>query len=143
MGKLEVGIDLVEISRFTATVERRGLLFLEKVFNKDEINQCSKYSHPMPHYAARFAAKEAISKALGTGIGAHLSFHDIHIKNLKSGKPYIELSDKANIHFNYPKISLSLTHTKDHAIASVLIQYSWLTGLKKLLRSLNFFSKNR
>src|SRR5207237_8479618 len=74
------GIDIIEVARIRASLERFGERFLRRVLRPDEIGYCFLYKSPAPYVAARFAAKEAVSKAFGTGIGRHLGWQDIEIK---------------------------------------------------------------
>src|SRR5690348_8213344 len=91
---LGTGIDIVEVSRIRHSYERFGDRFLNRILLADEIAYCLSHKNPAPHLAARFAAKEAISKAFGTGIGRHLSWHDIEIRRKESGEPFVMLHDK-------------------------------------------------
>lgn len=114
---LGLGNDIVEIARVRQSIERHGLHFLNRLFTHREQDYCYKFKDPVPHFAGRFAAKEAISKALGTGFGAHLSWHDIEILNDEHGKPVITLSDNMKKHFNNPNIHVSISHSNDNATA--------------------------
>lgn len=133
MTRFDHGIDLVNIDRFQGIIDRRGQSFLEKVFTDEELEALKEYANPTPHLAARFAAKEATSKALGSGIGATLGFHDIVVRKNKAGKPFIILSDNTAKTFSYPKLSLSMTHTKSQAMASVLVKQSFLGKIRSTL----------
>ena len=117
----DIGTDILEISRFQETLTKHGRAFLDKVFTQTEQTYCEKFSRTTPHYAVRFAAKEAVAKALGTGFGEFLGFLDIEVVNEPSGKPLIQLSSKAADHFRHPKISLSLSHSDNYALAVVFI----------------------
>jgi len=112
-----LGNDIVEISRVRQSIERHGLHFLNRLFTHREQDYCYKFKDPVPHFAGRFAAKEAISKALGTGFGAQLSWHDIEILNDDHGKPLITLSENVKKNFNNPHILISISHSNDHATA--------------------------
>ena len=83
---LGIGVDLVEVERIDQSIERHGAHFLQRVFTEREIAYCSKMRTPGPHYAARFAAKEAVSKAFGTGIGASVGWLDIEVARKPSGE---------------------------------------------------------
>lgn len=118
-----LGIDIIEIDRIKEAVEKYGEKFLEKVFTPHEIKYCKgRNEYRIPELAVRFAAKEAYSKAIGTGIrgfarNSHgVSWKDIEIKNDHLGKPQIYLKGKLaeNIH-------ISLSHSRDSAVASVII----------------------
>ena len=110
-----IGTDIIEIDRIRENIEKHGSQFLDRLFSKKEQDYCHKYKDPAPHFAGRFAAKEAISKALGTGFGAELSFLDIEIINDEMGKPVVTLSKKLNIH-------LSISHCNSFATATALCE---------------------
>ncbi|MBN2479232.1 MAG: holo-ACP synthase [Parachlamydiales bacterium] len=115
-----IGTDIIEVKRLKNVIKRKGNAFLEKVFTKKEIEYCQKFKkNPYPHLAARFAAKEALSKALGIGLGK-ISFLDIEITNDSRGKPIIELSSSIKKEFNNPTILLSISHTEIYALATVI-----------------------
>ena len=120
-----VGTDIVKTNRIQKLLRRKNVL--EKLFNKDEIIKCRKIKNTANCFAKRFAAKEAFSKALGTGISKGINFNQIVILNEKNGKPFIKLIEntKKNVEKklkkrNY-KISLSLTDEDEFAVAFVTI----------------------
>ena len=120
-----VGTDIVEVRRINKLIKKKKLL--KKLFNTIEITKCLKIKNSSNCFAKRFAAKEAFSKALGTGFTKGLSFNEIIILNEKNGKPYIQLLDRTKtivkkriIKKNY-KISLSLSDEKNYAVAFVTI----------------------
>ena len=115
-----IGVDTIEINRIKKTIEANEK-FLEKVFTDNEIKYCKAKKNSFESYAARFAAKEAFSKALGTGVGKSFSWLDIEILNDKLGKPAIRMVNKILID-SKSKIHLSLTHTKDYSTAFVIIE---------------------
>jgi len=117
-----IGTDIIEIERLRDAYERRSDALLDKLFTKIEIEYCQKFKDPMPHFAARFAAKEAIVKAFGYGFGKEISFQDIEIINNSKGKPQVILSDKLLKRFRDPKIHLSISHSEANAIAFCIIQ---------------------
>ena len=84
---LGVGIDIIEVTRIAASHEKFGERFLNRILLPDEIKYCLTHKIPAPFLAARFAAKEAISKAFGTGIGAQLGWHDVEVRRKESGEP--------------------------------------------------------
>lgn len=116
-----VGIDLIEIDRIESSIQTYGNGFTEKIFNQDEIAYCLKKANPFPHFAARFAAKEAFSKAYGTGIGTRLSWHDVSVSHEFSGRPIITLSEKLSESLAGHEILLSISHTHQYAVAVVRI----------------------
>jgi holo-[acyl-carrier protein] synthase len=98
--------------------------FLEGIYTDHEIEYCEQFKNKAEHYAARYAAKEAFLKALGTGWRNGITFKDIEIRNNKLGKPEIKLSDKAkelSDSMGVNSIHVSLSHTKELAIAFVVI----------------------
>ena len=119
-----IGADIVKVKRLKKSVKKKK--FIPKLFNQHEINKCKKTKNYLHCYAKRFAAKEAFSKALGTGISKGINFKEIIILNNKNGKPYIELEGKTKyivkkkLKKRY-KISLSLTDEDNYAVAFVTI----------------------
>ena len=88
---LGTGIDIIEVARIRASHEKFGERFLKRILRPGEIAYCLGHKQPAPFLAARFAAKEAVSKAFGTGIGAHLGWHDMEICRKESGEPFVVL----------------------------------------------------
>lgn len=122
---LGTGIDLIEVARIRAATERFGDRFLLRVMCPDELAYCRQHRDPAPFYAARFAAKEAVSKAFGTGIGAQLGWKDIEVKHEESGRPYVVLHDRGmelKAGRKATHIHLSLTHTHGHAAAMAILE---------------------
>ena len=119
-----IGIDIIKISRIKVSLKKKT--FLSKIFNKKEISKCRKVKNYSNCFAKRFAAKEAFSKALGTGISKGISFNEIIILNKKNGKPFITLINKtkklvdSKLKKKY-KIFLSVTDEKNYAVAFVTI----------------------
>src|ERR1700723_585867 len=91
---LGTGIDIIEVARVAASYEKFGERFVNRILLPDEIAYCLTHKNPAPFLAARFAAKEAISKAFGTGIGAALGWQDMEICRRESGEPYVVLHGK-------------------------------------------------
>lgn len=120
------GVDIIEIDRIKRSFEMSGLSFRDRVFTENEILYCEeKKAVKYKSYAARFAAKEAVSKAFGTGIAGGIEWKDIEILNDGFGKPYVLLSGKAKelfIEMNVLEIALSLSHSDNHAVAYAVIQ---------------------
>ncbi len=112
-----LGNDIIEISRIRQSIERHGAHFLDRLFSQQEQDFCYKYADPVPHFAGRFAAKEAIAKALGTGFGEHLAWHDIEIINDQLGKPIVHLSAALKTKLDNPHIHVSISHSTDYATA--------------------------
>ena len=116
-----IGCDIVEVARIKGVLDRHPDSFLKKAFTDNETDYCLSMKEPARHLAARFAAKEAVAKALGTGFGQHLSFLDIEVVRESNGQPSIHLSDQANQYFKNPSFHLSLSHEKNYALAFVVI----------------------
>lgn len=119
-----LGIDNVEITRMEEIL-KRGNAFRDRVFSPVEIEYCSKQTNYVQSFAARFAAKEAFVKALGTGFTGDLDFNQIEIRSDSQGKPYISLSGEAKTIIENRKIEavhVSLTHTASIASAIVILE---------------------
>ena len=110
-----IGIDIIEVARIEKAIERWGDNFLKHVFTDREIEYAQGNKHPKQHFAARFAAKEAVYKAVGNDPTIH--WKDIKILNDNHGKPYCELKKEG---FNN-KIVISLSHTQNYAVANAII----------------------
>lgn len=118
-----IGCDIIEIDRIAQVLERHPASFLKKTFTQNEQDYCLKRNPPERHFAGRFAAKEAVAKALGCGFGKDLSFLDVEIRNDDTGKPFVTLSESAAERFNHPEILISISHAKSYATAFSLITY--------------------
>ena len=116
-----VGVDLIEVERIREAVARFGERFLRKVFTLGERAYCFGRADPYPHLAARWAAKEAFMKALGTGWGKGVRWTDIEVIS-GGGKPYLVLKGRALELLGRRRTEVSLSHTKSYAVAVVLIQ---------------------
>lgn len=117
-----LGTDIIEIDRVRKSIERHGLHFLNRLFLQTEQDYCYKFKDPVPHFAGYFAAKEAIVKALGTGFGAHVSWHDIEISHDDLGKPIVKLSSEALKIFGKEKrMLLSISHCESYATATAIL----------------------
>jgi|SRR5882757_7348385 len=119
-----LGIDLTEVERIAASI-RKEAGFRELVFSPKEIDYCEKKTNKFEHYAARFAAKEAFFKALGTGWAEGTAFNEVEITNDDKGKPQLALlgaTKKSLVSWGILKISLSLSHLKTIASAVVIIE---------------------
>lgn len=117
----DIGTDIISLSRIKAAIDRHGDTFIRRLFTPNEIGLAKKLADPLPFYAGRFAAKEAIAKALGTGFGENLAWLDIEILKEPSGRPIAHLSTKASLFFKHPKLKISISHEKENAIAFALI----------------------
>jgi len=117
------GIDIVEVSRIQKAVEN-SKNFKHRIFTELEIDYCESMHNKYPSYAARFAAKEAFLKAMGTGLTRGILWKDIEVINDEYGKPQISLHSVAKEiydDFCLSRIFVSLSHTKSSAIASVIL----------------------
>jgi len=122
---LGTGIDIIEVQRIKASHERFGERFLSRILLPDEIAYCLSHREPAPFLAARFAAKEAISKAFGTGIGAKLSWKDMEVKRRDSGEPYVVLHGQGQKLMEERKgrsLLISLSHTENYAAAIATLE---------------------
>lgn len=123
MRLIGIGIDVVEVDRIADALERHGDAFRDRIFTERERAYCSSQKRPALHYAARFAAKEAVAKAFGTGIGKDLGWLDMEIIRRPSGEPALELSGtgKAYAEANgIAEVKISLTHARDYAAANAV-----------------------
>lgn len=122
---LGTGIDLIEVVRIKASYEKFGERFLKRILHPDEIGYCLSHKSPAPFLAARFAAKEAISKAFGTGIGEQLGWQDMEIRRKESGEPYVVLHDKGLVLMQQRgarRLHLTISHTEQHATAMAILE---------------------
>jgi holo-[acyl-carrier protein] synthase len=119
------GVDLAEVPRIKAAMERHGIRFVERIFTPLEIAYVEKKANKYERYAARFAAKEAGMKAIGTGWRRGVRWQDFEVFNLPSGKPSLRFHGKAAefaAQLGVRNIALSLTHTAEQAFAQVLLE---------------------
>ena len=125
-----IGTDIVNIKRMEKSLRRNGDAFKKRIFSKNEIIYCERKKNPSTFYAKRFAAKEALSKALGTGIRKGINFKNIEISNDNLGKPTIKLRGstaiflKKKIKTKKYSIYLSLSDDEPWAQATVIISYN-------------------
>lgn len=125
------GIDLIETARIRETLSKFGERFFRRVFTSGEVDYCKSMKFPDRHLAARFAAKEAISKCLGTGIGEKLGWKDIEIRHDGAGKPLVELHGKGRELVKRLKIvalHVSLSHTENYGCAVAVAETDIGTG---------------
>ena len=119
------GVDLCEVGRIETAIGRHGRRFVERVYTAREIAYAERKTNKYERFAARFAAKEAGMKALGTGWRGGLGWRDLEVTNLPSGRPTLafhgkaaEIAEKLGVR----NVSLSITHTKDQAMAMVILE---------------------
>src|SRR5712692_556594 len=122
---LGIGIDIIEVERIQSSFEKFGERFLKRILHPNEITYCLSHRQPAPFLAARFAAKEAISKAFGTGIGKHLGWQDMEVGRKESGEPFVilhggglELLKQRGAR----AVHLSLSHTESYAAAMAVLE---------------------
>ena len=119
------GTDIIEVERIARVMER-DLGFRDKIYTEGEIAYCESKKNKYQHYAARFSAKEALMKAIGTGWRLGIRFADIEVFHDELGQPHIRLSGKAKElaeKEEFSKIHVSLSHVKELATAVVIIEY--------------------
>ena len=125
MSVIGIGVDLVECSRIQHSLDRFGERFLHRVFTDGEIAYSNSMKFPARHLAARFAAKEAVSKAFGTGIGKSMGWRDIDVQKKPSGEPFLVLSGGAEALARERGIRhalITLSHTDEHAMAMIVLE---------------------
>jgi holo-[acyl-carrier protein] synthase len=119
------GIDIAEVPRIAESIQRFGDRFLQRVFTEGEIRYCDSKANRVERYAARFAAKEAAMKALGTGWSYGIRWRDIEVARQPGRRPTIQFYGKAAefaARLKTRNISLSISHTPEQAIASVILE---------------------
>ncbi len=124
MSVLGIGVDLVECARIERSIERFGEKFLHRVFTDGEVAYSMSMKFPARHLAARFAAKEAVSKAFGTGIGKAMGWRNIDVQKKPSGEPFLVFSGPAQELARQRAVTaafVTLSHTEHHAIACIVL----------------------
>lgn len=125
MSVIGIGVDLVECERIQHSLDRFGEKFLRRVFTEGEIEYSMSMKFPARHLAARFAAKEAVSKAFGTGIGKAMGWRNIDIRKKKSGEPFLVFSGSAQELLTKRGVTsalITLSHTDHYAMACVVLE---------------------
>lgn len=125
MSVLGIGVDLVECARIQHSLDRFGDRFLHRVFTDGEIAYSKSMKFPARHLAARFAAKEALSKAFGTGIGKAMGWKDIDVHKKPSGEPFVVLEGGAKdlaSNRGVTRVLITLSHTDNHAMAMIVLE---------------------
>ncbi len=120
---LGIGTDITEIVRIGRMIERHGEIFLNRVYTEDEIQYCQRRKEYLQHYAARWAAKEAVMKTLGTGWIRGMSWRDIEVSNHKTGRPDILISGGAKEvadGLGITKVLITLSHCRAYATATAI-----------------------
>ncbi|HUK23567.1 MAG TPA: holo-ACP synthase [Terriglobales bacterium] len=119
------GIDIAEVPRIAESIERFGARFLRRVFTEGEMRYCDSKANRVERYAARFAAKEAAMKALGTGWQRGVRWRDVEVTHEPGGRPAMIFHGKAAEFFlqmGAVRVALSLSHTSEQAIAQVILE---------------------
>lgn len=116
-----VGIDLAEIKRIKKAIDRYGDRFLGRVFTPWEIQYCLSKINPTSSFAGRFAVKEAVFKAIGTGFAEGVKWTSVEVVNDRRGQPTVRLGRGIVNHIGQKKIVISLSHTKEYAVASAVL----------------------
>jgi holo-[acyl-carrier protein] synthase len=125
MSVIGIGVDLVECARIQHSLDRFGDRFLRRVFTEGEIEYCLSMKFPARHLAARFAAKEAVSKAFGTGIGKAMGWRDIDVHKKPSGEPFLVLAGGAEQLARERGVKhtlITLSHSREHAVATIVLE---------------------
>jgi holo-[acyl-carrier protein] synthase len=122
---LGTGIDITEVPRVAESISRFGDRFLQRIYTEEEIRYCESKANRVERYAARFAAKEAAMKALGTGWSRGIRWRDIEVYRQPGSRPTIRFHGKASefaVRMGVKNVALSLSHTTEQAIASVILE---------------------
>ena len=125
MSIIGIGVDMVECARIQRSLDRFGDRFLHRVFTDGEIEYSMSMKFPARHLAARFAAKEAVSKAFGTGIGKAMGWRDLDVRKKPSGEPYLVFAGEAEQLAQTRGVTsalVTLSHTDNHAMAMVVLE---------------------
>ncbi len=116
-----VGIDLVEIQRIKVAIDRYGERFTNRIFTPWEIEYCLSKINPALSFAGRFAVKEAVFKAIGTGFAEGVKWKSVEVVNDRRGQPQVRLGRAIRNHTGNNKIVISLSHTSNYAVASAIL----------------------
>ncbi len=118
-----IGADIIEVDRIKEAIQKYGSRFLDRIYTKIEQEYCESFNeNKYLHYAARFAAKESFSKAIGTGITQGFKFNEIGVVNESNGKPKVILTGALFEKWGKFKIEVSLSHTQSNAVAFITIE---------------------
>lgn len=120
-----IGVDLVETARVGEGIERHGDRFVRRLYTQGEIDYCEKFKSRAERYAARFAAKEAAFKALGTGWREGIRWLDVEVRNLPSGKPELLLHGRAAElarELGVTRMAISISHADHYAVVQVVFE---------------------
>ncbi len=117
-----IGVDIVEIERFKTLTERWGERLLSRIFTQREIDYCLSKKNPYQHLAGRFAAKEAISKAISTGWSGIFKWKDVEVLNDERGKPFVIVYNQLKEQFNSCLFHVSISHSLNYAVSFAVIE---------------------
>jgi len=117
-----IGVDVVDVERMKSILSEQGAAFIDRVFTDTEISYCRGKANPEQHFAARFAAKESVSKAMQTGWSGIFRWKDVEVVNEPSGAPKIVLYSAVAHSLEKSKIHLSLSHTETTVVALAVIE---------------------
>lgn len=121
---LGLGNDIIEIDRIRKSIDTHGLRLISRLYTTKEQDYCFKYKDPVPHFAGRFSAKEAVVKALGTGFGEQTSWLDLEILNDKAGKPVVYFSANLEKRLKGTQVLVSISHCQLYVTATAI----WING---------------
>jgi holo-[acyl-carrier protein] synthase len=119
------GIDIAEVGRIANSIARFGRRFIERIFTAEEIRYCESKANKAERYAGRFAAKEAAMKAIGTGWNHGVTWRDVEVRRAPGSRPTMVFHNRAEEFFRKlgaVRAHLSITHTKDSAMAQVILE---------------------
>ena len=117
-----IGVDVVDVKRMKIVLDARGMPLIRKLFTEAEIAYCAAKKNPHEHYAARFAAKEAVSKAMQTGWSGKFRWRDVEVINNPSGAPRVILHDFVAQQLQHCSVHISLSHTENTVVAFAIIE---------------------
>ncbi len=117
-----IGVDVVEVGRLAAVLGRWGERFIGRVYTPLEISYCSSKANPLQHFAARFAAKEAVAKAIATGWSGPFRWKDVEVSNDEKGKPSVVLYGQAKTLLEGSTVLISISHTESVVIATAIVE---------------------
>lgn len=116
-----IGTDIVEIERIKTAIERHGDRFLSRLFTENERLYCERFKDSIPRFAGRFAAKEAVLKAFGTGLKGDMEWKEVEIVNDPNGKPLVNLSSRLLKLLGVRNIFISISHCQAYATATAIV----------------------
>ncbi len=129
---LGIGTDIVLVTRIQEALEKYGERFLRRIYTDDERRYCEAQKHKFQHYAARFAAKEAFSKAIGTGLTGDMTWTSVEVVKKRTGEPFLRVHGNIAEKYGACTFHVSLSHTSESALAMVAIETKDATLLRTL-----------